>query len=829
MHLFYRTFIPVFLFFFLFSPDLNAQLSGVITDESGQPLPFANVFIKGTTTGTTSNPEGNYRLELDPGSYTLVFEFLGYRSIEKKVSITASPLTMDVQLFPEAYKLQEVKVEANAEDPAYRVIRKAIEKRKYYKELVASYRCDAYVKGMQKIFDAPEKILGQEVGDMGGMLDSTRQGIVYLSESESTIFYQAPNEKKEVMISSRVSGDDNGFSFNRASLMDFSFYENSLDLIRRLVSPIGNSAMAYYEYQLAGTFVDNDGRLINRIKVIPKRKEDPVFAGYIQIVEDLWLIHSVELFITGKNIQQPILDTLFFRQSYVPVEAPDKWMIFSQTLDFDLAIFGFKIGGYFTGVFSNYDLKPEIPANFFKGEIFRIRDSANLKPQEYWEENRPIPLTVDEDQDYIRKDSLQAIWNSRVYMDSTDRVENKFDISNIFFGYSYRNSYKNFSIDVQSPATTIQFNAVQGWLADLSVNIRKARDEDKTRWFSINPFLSYGFSDEQFRGGLKYTHQFNAFQYPRLSLEAGKKAAQFNEAEPISPMLNLFYSLYLKENYMRLYDKYFASLQYGQEVVNGLRLDAQIAYEDRLPLVNTTNYSFRKKDTPYFVNDPRLMQREEPDIFIGFPQHQALFLDVQLRLRIKQRYSTYPHRRLYHGSDWPEFKLNYRKGIKVLDSDVNYDRLSLSVEDSYSIGLGGQGELFMEGGAFLGDPELFFMDFFHFEGNQTAVGNPENYNQSFFLLPYYEFSTEDKYLQIHGQHRFKGFLLDKVPLVRKLGWQTCLTGKLLHQGEESGYYEMGVGLENIGFGIFRMFRLDYVWSFYDGKKRDEGIIVGIRL
>ena len=76
------------------------------------------------------------------------------------------------------------------------------------------------------MLEAPETILGQDVGDMDGLLDSTGQGILYLSESESQLYFTAPDDYKEVMVSSKVSGDDNGFSFNSASDMDFSLYRN---------------------------------------------------------------------------------------------------------------------------------------------------------------------------------------------------------------------------------------------------------------------------------------------------------------------------------------------------------------------------------------------------------------------------------------------------------------------------------------------------------------------------------------------------------------------------------------------------------------------------
>jgi len=62
----------------------KGSVSGVVYDKEydNSPLPFANVFIKGTSVGVTTEFEGNYSLQIDPGTYTLVFSFIGYETIE---------------------------------------------------------------------------------------------------------------------------------------------------------------------------------------------------------------------------------------------------------------------------------------------------------------------------------------------------------------------------------------------------------------------------------------------------------------------------------------------------------------------------------------------------------------------------------------------------------------------------------------------------------------------------------------------------------------------------------------------------------------------------
>ena len=78
-----------------FSQFINAQdkgkLTGLLTDKetNNEPLPFANVVIKGTTLGTTTDFDGNYSLQIPAGTHIVEFSFLGYKSIEKSFTIAA--------------------------------------------------------------------------------------------------------------------------------------------------------------------------------------------------------------------------------------------------------------------------------------------------------------------------------------------------------------------------------------------------------------------------------------------------------------------------------------------------------------------------------------------------------------------------------------------------------------------------------------------------------------------------------------------------------------------------------------------------------------------
>lgn len=83
-------------------------VSGTVTDETGERLPGVNVVVKGTTTGTTTDLEGNYRLSVEDDA-TLVFSFIGFNEQEILVGTRS---VIDVTLLPDVTQLSEIVVTA---------------------------------------------------------------------------------------------------------------------------------------------------------------------------------------------------------------------------------------------------------------------------------------------------------------------------------------------------------------------------------------------------------------------------------------------------------------------------------------------------------------------------------------------------------------------------------------------------------------------------------------------------------------------------------------------------------------------------------------------
>jgi hypothetical protein len=457
----------------------------------------------------------------------------------------------------------------------------------------------------------------------------------------------------------------------------------------------------------------------------------------------------------------------------------------------------------------------------------------------YWSEVRPIPLTEEEDKDYVKKDSLQKIWKSKAYMDSLDRKGNKFKFNNLLFGYSWENSYKHTSVSYPAAFKWVQFNTVQGWLLDVRPEWNKDSDDRATSFWRANGALNYGFSEQKVRGSLKVQRRFDSIKYRTLSVEAGTTTEQFNDRSPISPIINTSYSLFAKRNYMKLYDKKFARLEYSQVLRTGLTFAGTAEWAQRGWLENNSDFTYKRKTTrEYTSNEPI------PTLIPGEPGVIApanrFILQAQFVFRPKQQYSSYPKYRVYENSNWPEFIVNYKRAIPLAEGDwADFDLLRMNIrQNDLNWGLGGYTQWNIGAGIFLRKENLAFMDLYHSLGNQTIFANPDNYQRGYFLMPYYAYSTAEPFVELHAQHHLEGWLLDKIPFLHKLNWKEVFGVNFFYADQPSRdpsftgqlpYWEVNWGFENIGIKAIRPLRIDVAFGFFGTDFYRSGIVLGINL
>jgi hypothetical protein len=802
-----------------------SQITGNVTLFNGEPIAFASIYVHGTYNGTTTNEQGRYLLTpQNNGELTIVFQSIGYKTVKRKVQYTGIPITLNILLEQETTELAKVVID-QTEDPAYRVIRAAIKNRKIQKEKAANYTASFYSRGLWRLKDVPEKFLGEEIGDLGGSIDSvTRSGVIYLSETFSEIAYQAPDQFKEHIIASKVSGDDNGFSVNSAEAANFDFYNNTVDLNNQIVSPIADYAFNYYKYQLIGTFFDENNFLINKIKVISKRPNDSTFEGVIYIVEDQWSIYGLDLKTLGSNVNLPFIEYLNFQQNFSYEQSSREWIKRSQIIDFAFGLFGFQGNGRFMANYSDYNFNPSFTKNDFNAQVLSFEVDANKKDSTFWNNRRPVPLTSEELKDYFKKDSIATIRNDPAYKDSIDRVNNKFGWLDPILGYTYRNSNKNYSITYKGLTNIKGFNTVQGFVLGSGLFYNKGFDDNYNKRLYANFDIDYGFSDERFRysGILSYRH--NRLSRRTISLYGGHITQQINNTNAITRRENGISSLLWERNFAKFYQSTYAGIGYSEELFNGFFLGANFKYEDRQPLQNTTEQTYINSDRrDYTPNNPLIL---DLDRAIATDAHSIFKTSVSITIRPGQKYQSYPDQKFnIPSSKYPSITFSYQGGYGATQDRYNFHELSTTINQSIDLGSKGESRIWINAGTFIGAEDISFIDYKHFRGNRLRYRLESPRLSSFKMMDYFNYSTNSDYTQIHYNHDFKGYVLGKIPYVNRLNFDLSVGAKALFT-ERLPYFEVHTGIDNIGIGKIRPLRIDYAYSITSGRSFGA-VIVGL--
>jgi hypothetical protein len=179
-------------------------VKGVIKADDGTPLAFATIYVKQLGTGVASDMDGKYEVALAPGTYDIIYQFLGYESVARKVEVGTDFVQINITLKTQVMMLQNVTIKAGKEDPAYTIMRKAIAKAKYHTQQLDSYTARVYIKGKGQLKDFPW--LAKKALEKEGITKDR----VFIQESVSDITYTRPNKFEEKVIAVYTTGKTEG-------------------------------------------------------------------------------------------------------------------------------------------------------------------------------------------------------------------------------------------------------------------------------------------------------------------------------------------------------------------------------------------------------------------------------------------------------------------------------------------------------------------------------------------------------------------------------------------------------------------------------------------
>lgn len=726
-----KYFYLLIIYLFLASRPSEAQvLKGKITNESGEPIAYATVYISEIRQGTTANTKGDYEIKLPPGSYTVTYQSLGYQPVHSDITLTSQVLVRNMVLPQQYYEIPEVRVTASGEDPAYIIMRKVIGMAPYYLNNIQYYKAEVYLKGNLVINRIPriiQKNMTVQQGK-GGEEISLKKGDSFFMESYNEIEFTAPDRYFQKVLSINSTFPEQGNEISPMTFIQASFYEP--EIAEMAISPLSPAAFSHYNFKYVGLSMQGE-YVINKIQVTPKRKSQQLFEGTIFVIEDLWCLHSVDL------VNENIAGKIRVQQLYVPV-TNGIWMPVSHNFDVNISIVGVKADAFYGSSVKYIDVKPNlalkkpetITTNYTakqkidtlpvtkteeqigkilsKDEITnrdmvklsrlmekksekslsdtirrslevtdktirKVEEGAGKKDSLYWAQIRPIPLSDIEKRSLRVSDSIKA--TSEIRQMKKDTVEtgqvsgkNKFltTLKHVATGYTWRDT----------SGRAVGF----GGLLDLSnisfntvdgliygVDFRMGRDW-KNRSLYITPELKWAFSREQLIWRVNSFYTFQNKRYNQIYARAGQASVDFNTGGGINLFLNTSFSLLLRKNYLKLYESGYLTLGYQTQISPGFRLDISATYENRGMLENTSDFSIFRSTNDYTPNVPvnEYLLPGANPLYAIRDMRHAA-INTTLTWTPRQRYRVVGQRKIPEGSEWPSFTFLWRHGINEFE------------------------------------------------------------------------------------------------------------------------------------------------------------------
>jgi len=786
----------LFLFLSFATNGFAWQLKGQVTDSTGAPIPYVSIFISNTTYGVATNPKGNYYLELDDGSYTVVFQAVGFEKQEHKVNIKSANARLNVTLLEKSFDLDAVEVTAGRRDPAYDIIKNAIKARKNFIHPTDQYSCTNYTKASLesepiKLDKIPDSLLVKGVRE--------RMNLV---ESYSTLYYRAPNDYKEVVsayndlseksqssVSVSISSDDDYLSSGPPQYVeinpflfylsptdaDFNFYESSMSLPRLgqtpFLSPIGLGALLAYKYRLEETFYQ-DGVLTYKIEVIPRFPEDPLFSGYIYIRDRDWNIKAVDL-----EVGKGSLNFFKYFRIIAEYEAHNDsvWLPTHEEFYYNTRSSGKLLIGNTVAVYSDYNLDPEIAPRFFKNEIKLVEDEAYDKDTTFWNSVRQVTLK-DEEREFIdEQDSIARHHQSPEYLAERDSAYNHHNFWDYTLnGVGWRNRAAGRHIYFDPLIEQLEPFGVGGYRHALGGGFDKTWDKENTLYIGYE--ADYGFNNQDLKGDLSVGYLYNPKKFAKVEVSFGDEYRLVNNYESIE-------NFFSRSNYVQ---NQFWGASHRMEFWNGVYVKGGVEYSDMksiqdIKLADWSNDLFGDNNIP-----------------IAFDRYRQFVFNVKVDITFRQKYYTLPNKKVIVGTKYPKLGITYKKGIPgILKSDVNFDFLEINAFHDFKIGSWGESKFNVITGRFLNSGGIRLMNEKFFRQSDTYFfSNPL---LSFQLLSPPDgvpnISTPYGYFQGNYIHSFRGAILNKIPLINKLGLEASGgAGMLLIEENNFRHLEAFVGI-----------------------------------
>ena len=744
----------------------QSTIHGRVTDATtNKGIAGASVSLLHTENGTSTDSLGNYVLTAKDMQTTQIrFTALGYKTVTKSLTPGASQ-TINVELEEDFRSLDEVVVSGkgkyrNRGNPAVELIRNVIAHKRTNRLTRFEYLSfDAYEKTMVAISNVPKFVANNALTrgyrfafeNVDTTLVPGRSLLpIYLEENLTKQFRRMhPTATKTITIANKKTELDARYVNNENIQTYFNFihtdvdiYENNVLILNKpFLSPVADASPLFYKFFITDTVSTSEGRFVE-LTFVPRNKVDRLFSGRLHITLDgNYGIRRADIQVdkhANLNWVNALTLSLRFHQHSNGVYLPA-----SSNMKIDFGLWGSEGGAFSqrTVVYSAYNTETVIPPTVFNGQQTTTAVGFASRSTAYWKNERPLPLTEVESKTYANLDSL--------------RDNNSFRRT-LRLGYLLSQSYVEAGpVEFGPVEHTYSFNDLEG--NRFRIGGRTTTGLSKKLY--AEAYAAYGTRDARLKFYGSVAHALNPRKIGEYPAHYIKFTYQHDAREPGQPLGFRNGDSFIRSFRSDEQDKwsYFDvwKLSHVMEFGNHFMLQTSFLSQRETPAANL--HFITAATNPDTIN---ALRTSELAFDLRWAPHEVFFQRNLERTPVVNEY--------------PVINLRYRMGLKgPFDGEYNFHALQLAVSKRLFLSQLGQADINLTTGYIFGTSPFPLLDV-PYASRTYALAQ-----DAYMLMNDLEF-VSDQYLKLHVEHRLHGFVLNKVPLLKRLRMREVVGFKLLY-------------------------------------------------
>ena len=783
------------LLFLVWALQSFAQIQGVVKDEdTGEPIPFVNIFYEGKGVGCISDIDGRFKVDKMVEWKELTFSSVGYTT--KAVPITAKTEYLNVSLKVMDHTLDEVVVRPKREkysrknNPAVELMKKVVAA----KELDDLKQKDYYSYNIyQKLTLALNNITADSLREskLFKQYPFFREQVEYCAETDKnilplsvdetltqTVFRKKPESEKNIIKGLNSTGVNELFNTGdmlttvlKDVFQNVNVYEDRVRLLQYpFDSPISDNGIGFYRYYIMDTtYVEHDKCF--HLSFVPNNSQDFGFTGHLYIMADSTFRLKKCVLNLPKKTDVNFVENMQILQQFGALPSGE-WVQLTDDMLCELNFFG----GHFMvrRVTHNSDYSfLEVPERIFKKKGKEIKDvNAMMRNDEFWNRYRATELTQSESNMSGFVDNLAKIKGFKYGLFGLKALIENF----VETGTKDHPS----KVDIGPVNTILTSNFIDGTRLRASAQTTANLNPN---WF-FKGYVAYGFKDEKMKylGQVEYSFDKKGYLAREFPKHAIAVSYQYDNMLPSDKFINtdkdnMFTSLKWAKQDLYNYERKF-TINYEHERESGLKTHAMLRYANYEPCGNLFYRTMAgESQLQKAIADGTM----KGDVFMHTPYNTKDITVTEATIGVRyapgETFINTKQRRLPINLDAPVFSLSHTFGINgILGSEYKYNFTEAGAYKRLWLGSWGNIDTYLKGG--IQWNKVPFPLLIMPAANLSYIIQDGTFN----LINNMEF-LNDRYASLDVSWNMQGKLFNRIPLLKKLKWREfigvkCLWGEL---------------------------------------------------